>query len=353
MVCDIASGFWDEIAALNPEAELPSGSVIRQMSQKRKTKHENQTSKILKQSGLSCPLPIDWVDIGDGKIHEVFRVESFIRVMSLHDKLPLLLGHVKDFSLVDAYWKRLRVVDPEHPVFNVHGGREKYVVPCYLHCDEGRTLKKSSIMVCNLQPVLGGNPTPTYDPEEMHTNMKYSSYCTRLLLFVMVKQLYKKDSTPFYKILESIAQELLHLWEHGVEIVFGKRKITLHVCVMSLKGDWPVLAKVGNLERSFSRKTRANGVDASGVCHLCLAGRPEIPYHDFADTATWRSTYLLHDPFKPAGSPLAALPGHGAMFYRFDVFHCCHKGIMAELAGSGLVGLGELSDFIIISNPKP
>ena len=340
MVCDIAAGFWEEFATVNPHADIPSGTVLRKMNRKRQTKHENETSKILKESGLSCPLPIDWVDIGHGTMHEVFRVESFIRIMSLHNNLPLLCGHEKTLRLVDEYWKRYQVVDPAHPVFSLHRGREMFVLQLNLHLDEGRTHKKSSIMVCNFQPVLGGNPEPDYDKEELHTNLKYSSYCTRLLLFVMMKSAYKKDSKPFYTMLESIAQELLHLWTNGVEVVFGSHKITLYVCMMAMKGDWPILAKVGLMERFFGRKTRSNAANAGGICHLCLGGQDGFPYHDFSAEARWRTTYLRHDPFKGVG-PLACLPHHSPMFYRFDVFHCCHKGIMAELAGSALVGPGQ------------
>ena len=336
LVCDIAAGFWEEFASANAELRLPSSSVLRKMYKKRKTKHENKTSDILKESGLSCPLPIDYVDLGSGKKHEIFRVEALLRALSLHDKLPLLIGHVGNLSLVDEYWKRVKVVNPRHPIFAVHAGREKYVIPCFLHCDEGRTLKKSAIMVCNIQPVLGGNRQPEYDPKEMHTNMKFISFCTRLLLFVMTKKTYKKSWDPFYKVLSSFATELLHLWEHGVELTFGTRKLTLYISLEGVKGDWPVLAKVGMLERWFGRKTRG-GNDPKGICHLCAAGTANVPYHDFTANAAWRATYLRDNPFKCEDTPFSCLPCHGALFFRFDIFYCAHKGILAELAGSGLV----------------
>ena len=336
MVCDVAAGFWEEFSAANPEVEIPSGTVLRKMYRKRKTLHENQTSRILKQSGLSCPIPLDYVEIGAGNKHEIFRIESFLRLLALHNKLPLLLGHVDNLSLVEEYWQRIEAVDRDHPVFSRHQGREKFVVPCYLHADEGRTLKKSSIMICNLQPALGGNPDPEYDEAEMHTNMKYSSYCTRLLVFCMAKAVYKTSSKPFDLMLQSLAEELLNLWENGVQLVLGKRKITLYICVMAVKGDWPILAKLGKLERWFGRKTASASAAAKGVCHLCLGGKAEIPYHDYSADAAWRSTYLLHDPYLEE-PPFAGLPGHDPIFYRFDPFHTCHKGILAELAGSGLV----------------
>ncbi|CAE7322382.1 unnamed protein product [Symbiodinium microadriaticum] len=218
LICDLASGFWEEHEALNCEVELPSSGLLRKMHRKRQTKHENSTQSLLKEFGLSCPIPIDYVDIGEQGHHEIFRVESYLRIFSLHDKMGLLLGHTKNLSVVKEFWHRHRQVYPNDPVFSCHAGREEFVIPCFLHADEGRTLKKSSILVCNLQPVLGGNPDPHYDPDELHTNMKFSSWATRLLMFVMLKKVYHKDSGPIDKVWASLSEELLHLFEHGVEL---------------------------------------------------------------------------------------------------------------------------------------
>ena len=340
MVCDIASGFWQEHANANPDAELESSDLLRRLHRKRKTKHENTTSKILKDMGLSCPMPMDQIEV-DGDLYPCFRVESYLRIFSLHNKLSLLLGHVNDFSLVEEYWTRYKAIDPNHPTFSYHGGREKFVIPCYIHCDEGRTLKKSSIMVCNLQPVLGSNPDPDYDSSELHTNMKLATWATRLLLFVMLKQAYKKNDRPLYAAWESVAAELARLFEEGCTLVVRNVRITIYVCVVAAKGDWPLLAKIGRLARFFGRKSSA--ANAQGICHLCCAGRASYPYHDYTETATWRATYLQHEPYKPRFvPPFSVLPQHSALWYRYDIFHTCHKGIFAELAGSAIVALLHL-----------
>ena len=342
-MCDLAAGFWEEhsgacFASDKDDVDvLASSHVLRAMHRKRKTLHENSVQQVFSKSGLSCPIPVDYVELPDGYRHEIFRVESFLRTFSLNEKLHLFLGHVQDFSLTGEYWRRVKCIDPGHPVFSYHEGREQYVIPCCLHADEGRTLKKSSIMVCNLQPELGGNPDPEYDPQELHTNMKFISWATRFLIFTMHKSIYRKDSAPLYKMWESLAAELLHLWTHGVELIWNNAKITVFICVTAIKGDWPLLAKLGCLERFFGRKTKDGSKgEAKGICHLCLAGQKDCPFHDCTPTALWRSTFLQHDPFwKP--SPFACLPYHQPLLYRFDIFHVCHKGVLAELAGSGLV----------------
>ena len=319
---------------------MPSSSVLKRMHRKRLTKHENETSKLLQKEGLSCPIPIQYADIGTGSQHEFFSFESFIRILSLHQRLPLLLGHVNDFSMVAEFWDRYRIIEPAHPIYTTHANREKYVIPCFLHSDEGRTLKKSQIMVFNLQPVLGGNPEPEYDVNEMHTNMKFHSFATRFLLATMCKKVYRENSQPFYKLLEAIAADLLRLWEKGVEVQFREKSVRLHVCVVAVKGDWPALAKMGCMERWFGRAVKKRDAHGAGICHLCLAGCPDIPFHAIDREAEWRKTVLTVDPFKTP-SPLSCLPNYGPMLYRFDVFHTAHKGILAELAGSALARLPD------------
>ena len=314
------------------------------MHRKRETRHENCTSQLLKEAGLSAPIPVNYVDVGTGVPHEVFRVESYLRLFSLHNKIPLFTGHVHDLSLVDLFWQRYKCIDPLHPTFTDHRGREKFVLPCYVHADEGRTLKKSAIMIFNIQPVLGGNPDAAYSQDEMHTNMKYHSFATRFLLSTMVKNVYRKNSEPLYRLADAIAEELL-------EVHLGKKRVTVFIALMAIKGDWPILAKLGKLERFFGRQTRTKASKPKGICHLCLAGQQDIPYHDTAASALWRQSYLRYDPYK-SPPPFAILPTHGALMYRFDIFHTALKGVHAELAGSAIAGLlVDLQDIYLFGLP--
>ena len=93
MVCDIAAGFWEEFEGADAGADLPSASVLSRMHKRRKTGHENRTPQLLREAGLTCPIPINYVDIGNGVSHPIFRVQDYLRVLILHNKLPLFLGH--------------------------------------------------------------------------------------------------------------------------------------------------------------------------------------------------------------------------------------------------------------------
>ena len=340
LVCDIAYGFWEELSAGSSGhkqgATFESADLVKKMHRKRSTKHENTTIKLFQEAGLSCKIPMDYVDLGQGYQHEMFRIVSYMNLFSLHNKLSFLLGHVNHLELTKKFWHRFKGIYPSHPIFRQHAGKEEFVIPCLFHADEGRTLKKSQIMVMNLQPLLGGNENPEYDPDEMHMNFKYSSFATRMLLTVMCKRVYRKSFGRLKKVLNSIGEELLRLWEEGVEVQLGGKTIKLFIAVVALKGDWPILAKLGGLRRWFGRATKAAAEHSVGICHLCLAGQHEYDLQDFSETAAWRSTFLAHDPFTNDPSAFAVLPYHDPLWYRYDIFHCAHKGIYAELAGSAL-----------------
>ncbi|CAE7288493.1 unnamed protein product, partial [Symbiodinium pilosum] len=157
----------------------------------------------------------------------------------------------------------------------------------------------------------------------------------------MLKKVYKKSLAPFYKVLDSIAEELLQLWRYGVDIFLKGRKLTLYICVVAVKADWPLLAKLGRFQRFFGRKTRLLNAAAKGICHLCRAGQDNIPYHDYSQNAAWRPTYLQDEAYD-GNPPFHDLPWHNPLIYRFDIFHVGHKGVFAELAGSAIVVLMDM-----------
>ena len=103
-----------------------------------------------------------------------------------------------------------------------------------------------------------------------------------------------------------------------------------------LKGDWPMLPKLGNLKSHFGCQADTLS-DKSSICHLCKAGTLGFPYSDHTVDAVWYKTYLQQRPWTTP-SPLMQLPTLPApeKFYQFDVFHCMHKGLLAELTGSAI-----------------
>ena len=71
--------------------------------------------------------------------------------------------------------------NPRHPVFDTHRGREGQCVPIAIHCDEGCTLKKKSIMIVQYHSLMGkGTRKRKSTEEEPGINMIGNSYTTRV-----------------------------------------------------------------------------------------------------------------------------------------------------------------------------
>ena len=113
---------------------------------------------------------------------------------------------------------------------------------------------------------------------------------------------------------------------------------------MGLKADWPALSKLGCLNRDFLREAYPYG---AGICHRCLANSAACPsWHEHnIQVAAWVATMdAAPVPWKPdAESALTRyIPMEEKLkphFYQIDLFHTCHKGVHADLAGGALDSL--------------
>ncbi|CAE7229954.1 unnamed protein product [Symbiodinium sp. CCMP2456] len=215
-----------------------------------------------------------------------------------------------------------------------------------LHADEGQTLKKTGVMVISFQSPLGFGLSTTDDrPEAMALNYIGNSYATRFLYTVCHKKCYSKEkSFVFNGILDRLAEELVDLFYNGVTLNVGGKKTTFYVALIGVKGDWPIQARIGNLSRHFARKGVYEVSHKSGFCHLCRAGELGYDANDYGASASWRDTYLKAVPWESEG-PLCRVPQSPAkeFIHKFDLFHTAHKGVFAELAGSGLVVITDYS----------
>ena len=263
-----------------------------------------------------------------------------LRVLALHGKLPALWGgNQSAVEVLAKFWRRFRQLHPSHAIYTYHKNRLHQVLPLMLHADEGETLKKAGLMVISWQSPVGAGISTQTEPTDMPLNYVGSSFKTRFLISVLLKRLYTKQvKESLDSLMSIIATDLKQLFEQGLRLDFpdGKHQ-HYYVAWVGLKGDWPIQQKLGHLQRHFSRLTTNEQVGV-GICHLCEAGRPGVPLHDFSEHAAWRTTFLRTSPFETMG-PLADVPQTASpeMMLRYDPFHTLHKGCFAELAGSGLV----------------
>lgn len=62
-------------------------------------------------------------------------------------------------------------------------------------------------------------------------------------------------------------------------MVLGGVERTSYMVPLNLTGDWPMLAKLGNLEQHFLKNGRPKA--NSAICHLCKAGTIGVGYEEY------------------------------------------------------------------------
>eukprot|EP00439_Symbiodinium_sp_Y106_P026410 s5655_g3.t1 len=344
LLCNIAAGFMDECRDADPDVanELASSGLLADLRRQSKTGHENETGKVFEKRGLALPVPLTYIDLGKEKKHPVLKVSDMLQVLAEKNKLQLFWGSTKRKTRstnLNEFWSRYRHQDAGHAIFEQHDNRLDRVLPLQIHADEGETLKKSGVMIINFQSPMGFGISTADDADDaMALNYTGNTYSTRFLFTVCTKRSYsKKNKFVLDSILESLADELKDLFLNGVSLQVGKENMTMYVATIGLKGDWPVQARIGHLTRHFSKKGVYKTSSKSGFCHLCRAGETNYPPYDYTRNAAWRASYLTRAPWVTEG-PLCRIPQstRKELMHKFDVFHTCHKGVFAELAGSGL-----------------
>ena len=349
VVCGIAAGFWQECSAIDDDMPLQSSKLLKTLNRAATTRHESISREAFQDAGLRVKVPVSSIKIGLKRPLPGLKVSDMVRTLALHNKLDKCLFGGLGFDGLKEFWCNYKRLWPEHPVFTKMGAEPSentVFVPIYLHADEGRHLKKEQILIFNFQSVLGQGTSLSQDSGNrldqcQGLNILGSCYSTRFLITTLLSQHYRKKNKDGHRlntVLKAITADILELYTNGVQVSFHEKWVQLFVVPLGLKGDWPMLAKLGNLSRSFSRKGRPT--ENSCICHLCLAGAQNVPYHDHEIDAAWYDTYLQSRPWSTP-SPLMRLPTmpQPELFYCFDIFHVCHKGIYSELAASALVPL--------------
>lgn len=347
LVCEIASGFWQECEEVG-EMSLKSSMFLQRLDRASRTKHEFRSRSAFVASGLSANVPVTMLDISMKKSLPSIKATDMFRAMALHDKISSCLLGGGGLETLSTFWSRYRVHFPDHPLFRDHGHHLQFCLPLLMHADEGRYLKREQLLIMSWQSMIGEGTRPQRDyrseadcRETQGLNFKGSSYRTRFLLATLLSLHYRKknrDGDRLKNLLNAVVDDFLEFYRAGVEVVFQGTRIKFYGILLNLKGDWPMLSKLGNLKQHFGRKTKGGApTEQSAICHLCRAGCAGYPYHEFEINAKWYETYLQRRPWSTP-SPFMRLPMPAApeLFFCFDMFHVTHKGVLAELTASAL-----------------
>ena len=308
---------------------------------------ERDIHRVIEKQGLSAKVPLADLLL-EGHSIPWISPSAWLRYIVEQN----LWGHFAGLTTSDlgqteriwaGFWEKYLKLNPN---YNLPPGFDpKHTAACYVHGDEGRTLKKSALMVMGFQSCLGqGCATNKRSRKRsvdgninLQVNYRGHSYTTRFVSVVLTKQL---TEAAWDKVSTEFAKDLRRMLDEGI-IHNG---VTYRVCVVSVKGDWPFLMKAGNLTRHFLRSTRKleHVGRGKGVCHLCLAGtRADVPaeevgYNDPAwlrtvpSPAPWTVTppfiqYFAHDVVDP-----------GTLFAP-DLWHICHLGVAKCFASSTVI----------------
>ena len=192
--------------------------------------------------------------------------------------------------------------DKSHPVFTVLAGHLNRCVPMCVYADEGQSRKKTSFMVLATQPVIGkGTLASLKRPgaeSEMGANMAGSSLITRFVFSCARSTLYSKKPEVFDKLANELATQLDAGFKDCISVLYGGDEATLYPVVLYTKGDWPILKRLGALNRTHHQAI-ANLSRSKGVCHLCMTGTEKYPDWHQCHQASWMCPESISDPRPP------------------------------------------------------
>ena len=300
---------------------------------------ERGVHKIVSDQGTKLDLPITSLQLGEDSIPWIDPRSwvQYIVDQGLCSMFAGVTGKQKYLApgIWRDFWSKFEKMNPHHEVFTLDNMDWGKTIGLYIHGDEGRTLKKSGLMVTSIQSVLGkgfDNKRLKRDVSgcvKAEVNFAGHTFTTRFVSFVIPKTLYDKKPGIYLEVLGCYAKSLRSLLDDGVYCRHTRE--TYRFVVIGCKGDLPYLAKAGLLKRTFNTAAKRGSSDkVHGVCHLCLAGLPDYPAEDLAnDRPAWLRTVAVQVPWRQTPPFLKFLMhdlNDPASFFACDLWHCVHLG---------------------------
>lgn len=255
-------------------------------------------------------------------------------------------------SQLQLFWDRFRVCRPSHMIFKASDAGQvvlKRTLPFLIHGDEGRGKKKQGVLIVNAHSILGkGVATKRKRKPGTEQGMNYSgsTFCTRFVLGVLPKSWYEENDDAYFGLVDRLADDFSTLATTGIT---GPDNQRFWAATLYCKGDWPFLLKVGHLWRSFHNapKKESSRTPCTGVCHLCDAGVPDVPYEDLTMKGEWVFTQGTTVPWTQYPDLLASCPhdrSFPATFFAPDPWHNWHLGEGRALVANCMKLICPLAD---------
>ena len=102
--------------------------------------------------------------LADNQQFPVLQPCDVVHFMAAKGQIGRLLGNLspQDWeSTLMEFWRRYSKECPRHQVFMEENSLQlRRCIPCYIHGDDGRSFKKSGVLLVNLQGALGTGSAP-------------------------------------------------------------------------------------------------------------------------------------------------------------------------------------------------
>ncbi|CAE7836337.1 unnamed protein product [Symbiodinium sp. CCMP2592] len=329
------------VQAVMQEVPQAANTSVKTMAACGVKNSERDAHRMARRCQLTVPIEISECCI-HGCVLPVVLLSSWLLYLVSRNLLHTLCGLSEpDIARCDAiwtcFWSRYRKIYPNHDVFRRAQAGEinlAKTIALIVHGDEGRTKKKTGILIVSCHSILGyGCEAGTVHGAE--------DYCKQLLNMTGHSL---TSRWIFQQYLGVFTDDMVKAYRDGIKSPSGD---TYTFAVIHVIGDWPWLAKAFNLSRSFancSKQATSRGVP-KGICHVCRADQPGFPFEDFSGREPkWRRTVNTQNPFMNS-PPLTRLPGDSTdptALLGQDFFHGWHLGFAKQFLGSCLVLLHEI-----------
>ena len=135
--------------------------AVQKLAQIPLTHSESGVHKVFSETGCKLDVVLDYVDLPTQKAVPYVKLSNWVKFLSRTGRLQYLVGSSNGEArqrLCREFWHRWSFIRPNHPIFKMateNKLRLEDCVPLLHHGDEGRTFRKSPIMIISTHGFLG------------------------------------------------------------------------------------------------------------------------------------------------------------------------------------------------------
>lgn len=256
-------------AVENPKAT----PALKEFGSIRARDAEGRAHKVLAKHGLTCPIEIDKVNLGEKKLKAFpyFKFSKWVKYLLDTDRVARQLCACQSLDSMqlklEEFWKRYETIFPTHKIFDMQRAGQldlRFVIPVYSHSDEGRSFKKQPLWLLSTHGALGRGSRGYLKKSKDKLPLKRCgfglNFCghtwsTHYMFGCMLRKLFKKKPEVLDNYVSIYAKDMEDLLLNGVWDSSGT--INIRCCHIGTKGDLPALTRMGNMKYSFNNAPKA------------------------------------------------------------------------------------------------